>query len=123
MDYREPLPQGCPPPEAAEITAEQTVFRLVRTAPPTAADFRSQRAEHPQHPYSNECIARGLSVHTVRRDSEIAAKLPALKGRRICAVRLRPGAGRILQTFKPSHHTWWPLAAFDILGNSKMAAP
>jgi hypothetical protein len=117
MDFREPLPAGCPPPESAEITAEQVVFRLVRSLPPTADDFRSHRLIHPVKPFPNECFARGLSVHTVRRDSELAAKLPTLRGSRICVVRLKAGAGRLQQTFRPSHHTWWPFAAFDILSH------
>jgi hypothetical protein len=49
--------------------------------------------------------------------AELAAKLPCLRGSRVCAVRLGAGAGRLLQTFRPSHHTWWPFAAFDILGH------
>jgi hypothetical protein len=38
----------------------------------------------------------------------------------ICRIALQPGAGNIQQTFQPSHHTWWPLAAFDILVNSEV---
>jgi len=53
--------------------------------------------------------------HWERRDAEAKAlKLPHLKNRKICRVLLPAGAGRIQQTFQPSHHTWWPLAAFDI---------
>jgi hypothetical protein len=42
-------------------------------------------------------------------------KLPNLRGRHICVVRLTAGAGRIQHTGPGSHHTWWPLADFDIL--------
>ncbi len=49
--YRESLPPGCPPDEAREITSPEAVFRLVRTHPPTADDFRSQRAEKPFHQF------------------------------------------------------------------------
>lgn len=52
----------------------------------------------------------------------MAGKLPALRGKRICRVQLMAGAGRIRQTGKPSHHTWWPLADFDILGHCEEAA-
>jgi hypothetical protein len=117
MSFREPLPEGCPPADAPLIASAIMVYRLVRTAPPTEADFRSQRAEHPDKYFSNECLARGLSVHASRRDSEMAAKLPTLKGKQPCAVRLMPDSGHLKQTGKPSHHTWWPFASFDILSN------
>lgn len=121
MSYREPLPEGCPPEEAEEIAESREVFRLVRNNPPRFDDFRSQRAEKPDAVFQvTECQARGLSVFADRRDSERALKLPTLRGRLICRLRLEPGAGRIQQTGRPSHHTWWPLADFDILAHVGM---
>ena len=118
MSYREPLPEGCPPGAADEIAAPREVFRLVRGNPPTVDDFKSQRAEKPDAVFQvPECQARGLSVFAERRDSERALKLPTLRGRLICRLRLDTGAGRIQQTGRPSHHTWWPLAEFNILAN------
>lgn len=123
MSYREPLPEGCPPAEAEEIGLSREVFRLVRGKPPTLDDFRSHRAEKPNAAFKvTECQARGLSVFADRRDSERALKLPALRGRLICRLRLEAGAGRIQQTGQPSHHTWWPLAAFDILTHCEVEA-
>lgn len=122
--YRESLPPGCPPEGAREITSSSSVFRLVRTSPPTADDFRSQRAEKPSHEFRgmSECHARGLSVFSRRDDSQRALKLPALRGRLICRVQLESGAGSIQQTGRPSHHTWWPLAEFDILSRCAVEA-
>ncbi len=118
MSYREPLPEGCPPDDAEEIAVGREVFRLVRTNPPTPDDFQSLRAEKPNAVFRvSECQARGLSVFADRRDSEKALKLPRLRGRLICRLRLEAGAGRIQQTGRPSHHTWWPLADFDILAH------
>ena len=110
--FREPLPTGCPPEAARDITEALNVFRLVRTNPPTDSDFRSQLAEKPGAVFAgiSECQARGLSVHTQRSDSESARKLPSLRGRLICRLVLGAGSGRILQTGRLSHHTWWPLA-------------
>jgi hypothetical protein len=122
MTFREPLPEGCPPADAPVLASEVMFYRLVRTLPPTDADFRSQRAEHSEKYFSNECLARGLSVHALLRDSEMAAKLPTLKGRQPCAVRLPPASGHLKQTGKPSHHTWWPFDSFDILGNIEEVA-
>ena len=123
--YRESLPSGCPPEGAREITSSSPVFRLVRTSPPTADDFRSQRAEKPSRKFRgvSECRARGLSVFSRREDSQRALKLPALRGRLICRVQLESGAGSIQQTGQQlSHHTWWPLAEFDILNRCAVEA-
>jgi hypothetical protein len=120
MSYREPLPEGCPPDTAEEIAAPREVFRLVRGNPPTQSDFRSQRAERPGRvfPGVTECQACGLSVFAERTELEAKAlKLQHLKNRLICRVELVAGAGRIQQTGQRSHHTWWPLAAFDILAH------
>ena len=93
MSYREPLPDGCPPDTAVVQPCE--VFRLVRTNPPTEADFKSQRAEKPRHTFFgiDECQARGLSVHTERHDSEKALKLPKLRGRLNLPTEIRIGRG------------------------------
>ena len=117
MSYREPLPEGCPPPKAEEITTVREVFRLVIRNPVGVDDFRSQRAERPAALFRgvSECLARGVSVHAERGDSEKMRRLPRVRNALICCVRLENGAGRIQQTFQPTHHTWWPLAAFDIL--------
>ena len=125
MTYREELPGGCPPEEAEEIAEPRDVFRLVRNRTPTEHDFRSQRAEMPVRVFRGVtvCQARGLSVHADRRDALRALKLPRLRGRFICRLRLDAGADSIQQTGAPSHHTWWPLAEFDILDHGKVEAP
>ena len=116
--YREPLPENCPPEEAAAISRRRIVFRLVRNNPPTDADFRSQRAENPGREFKGitECQVRGLSVFTERRDAVERLKRPNLKGMLVCRVVLDRGAGRIQHTAqRTSHHTWWPLADYHIL--------
>lgn len=124
MDYREELPEGCPPNEADEIHSPRDVFRAVRQSPPDLRDFRSQRAERPTQDFSGvtECQARGVSVFARRQDCENLLRLPRMKNRLIARVRLEDGAGRIQQTFRESHHTWWPTADFDILGHTSIEA-
>jgi len=118
MDYREPLPPNCPPEDAEEIQDERLLYRLVASMPPSDTDFQSQRAARPDATFDvPECLARGLSVDTERSGIEKTAKLPRFKRRQICAIRVGPGAGRLKQTFQPTHHTWWPLADFDILSH------
>ena len=120
MSYRDSLPAGCPPDAAEEIAAPRAVYRLVRSDPPTPDDFLSQRQENPSKVFSgiSECVVCGLSVFADKNDAVAKAqKLQHLKNRKICRVTLTAGAGRIQPTFQPSHHTWWPLAAFNILAH------
>lgn len=121
MNYREPLPEGCPPSEADEIDSERSVYRLVPSDPPTAQAFRSRRAEEPSGVFDvSECLACGVSVYAEISDCAKTRKLPRFRSMLVCRVRLGAGAGRIQQTFKPSHHTWWPMAEYDILGNCEV---
>lgn len=119
MSFREELPADCPPAEAEEIASAREVFRVVRALPPNDRDFDSQRSEKPDRdfPGVSECLARGISVFAKRSDCDRVLKLSHMRNRKICRVRLDAGAGKIQQTFQPSHHTWWPLASFDILGH------
>jgi hypothetical protein len=118
MTFLEPLPPGCPPAEGLEIKGPQDVYRLVRTNPASLDDFRSQRAEKPDATFNGvtECQACGVSVHTDRSDTLRLLKLPGLRGRLVARITLDAGAGVLLQTGRSTHHTWWPLRGFDLLG-------
>ena len=100
------------------------MFRLVRTLPPAESDFRSQRAERPGRAFSgvSECQACGLSVFLEHGDAEKKLRLPKLRGRKICRLVLDAGAGYIEKTGRGSHHTWWPLAEYNILAQSSWEA-
>lgn len=121
-EFRERLPEGCPPPEAQEIITEQVVFRLVRRDPPTDSDFQSQRAEKLNRRFTgvSECQARGLSVFSDMSEAAKRLKLPALKGRLICQVTLDRESGYILRTGSLGHFTWWPFARFPILSKCQV---
>ncbi len=121
MMFREPLPEGCPPSEADEITQARVVFRLVHTDLPTGCDFRSKRSERPNDQFGvSECQALGLSVFSQVNDARKQLKIPALKGMLICQVTLVKGAGYLMKTGRRSHFTWWPLSDFDVLNNCQM---
>ncbi len=123
MTYREPLPEGCPPDDAEEITAPRIMYRLVRNNPPTDDDFRSQRAERPAARFKvSECQTRGVSVFANRRDAERQTEIPRLKALAVCQVDLSAGAGRIKRTGGSSHHTWWPYSDYEILANCRMVS-
>ena len=125
MTYREPLPKGCPPEDSEEIAEPRIVYRLVRNNPPTDDDFQSQRAERPSRTFRDvtECQARGVSVFASLNIAEDLSTRGNLRGRAVCQVILSPGAGRILPTGGRSHHTWWPLADYDILANCQVRTP
>jgi hypothetical protein len=121
MSFREPLPNGCPPSESEQVLSDRVVFRLVRNNPPTEDDFRSQLSEGRSAVLAiSECLNRGVSVFERQSDCEKTQKLPRFRSSLVCRVQLKNGAGHIQQTFKPSHHTWWPLAAFNIVEHSQV---
>jgi len=98
---------------------------LVTNNPLTDDDFRSQRVERPNRIFRDvtECQARGLSVFAARNVAERLSASGRLHGLSVCRVTLAPGAGRIQPTGRRSHHTWWPLADYDILANCQVVAP
>jgi hypothetical protein len=122
MDFHEQLPQGCPPTNAEEITAERDVFRLVASSPPTDWDFQSHTARWPQKRFPDECKARALSVSATRAHAELTSKLPKMKkGLLVCRVRLLSGAGMILQTgSEKEHYSWWRALHFAPLENCEI---
>lgn len=123
MAYREPLPPDCPPDDAEEITTRRIVYRLVESNPPTNDDFRSLLAKEPDRKRNNdtECQESGLSVFSRSNDALSCTKFAKLQGTMLCEVTLNRGSGRILRTGnRRGHHTWWPLADFDILANSRV---
>lgn len=125
MTYREPLPDDCPPDEAEEIGFPRVVYRLVRNHPPAHDDFQSQQAEQPDRVFRDdtECQTRGLSVFASRNVAEQLSTRGILRGTAVCRVTLASGAGSIQPTGRRSHHTWWPLANYDILANCRVVVP
>ena len=106
MLYREPLPDDCPPHDAAEITAPRIVYRLVRHNPPVDDDFRSQRAVNPQRYFRiPECQVRGISVFDDYLVAVSWTNSRNLRGTLVCRVTLDRGAGRILKTGSQAHYT------------------
>lgn len=101
------LPADCPPEDAYRTTL--TVYRLVNSVPPTAADF-VPLAHIPQRKIAPEklCCSFGLSVYEKKADAEQTKRL--FKNLRSCDIAvgtITPPDGVVKQTFQPSHFTWW----------------
>ena len=117
--FREELPPDCPPQESDEITAPLVVYRLTATLPPTDEDFRSHRAMFPDKEFSgSECEVRGLSVYAEQRDAKRQTRSSGrLRDYHVSRLLLEAGAGFLQQTRAPTHHTWWPLEAYNVLSS------
>ena len=126
IEYRDPLPEGCPP-DAAEVIVERRILYHFTFDPiDLDNDFRSHWQKQPgarRITSRDECNARGLTMWDnldVAKD-ELEKLQRRFKGRpsgaiwavrRICQVELGDGAGAILQTYKEHHWTWWPAAGY-----------
>jgi hypothetical protein len=121
-EYREQLPDKCPPEAAQEISTNTEVFRLVKSNPATEEDFRSYQALAPIKKFRvGECIARGLSVLVSQTAADNTRKLPRYKATHVCRVKLCAGAGKLMQTGdNADHRTWWPFADFAILNHCEV---
>lgn len=123
MDFADELPPSCPPPDAMEITDVRFVYRLVTSSPPATLDFCNHRVLYPAKIFQDECEARSLSVFDQIQSARELAKLPNHKGKFICRIQLRPGAGKVKRTGRRSgHYSWWRYAEFDVAGNATLEA-
>lgn len=118
-EFREELPESCPPDQASEIGKAMTVYRLARHNPPTENDFKSKLEKQPTLPVPNPCIARGLSVWESLETCKAQIKLPARKNSVVLELTLVPDSGIILHDGGP-HITWWPFKATDVLALAKV---
>lgn len=112
MPYYEQLPRDCPPKDAAEITEATTLYRLVKTLPPTTEDFKSYRTLMPDDDFGDDvCKASGLSVYSRRSRAENLCRSRNFSGYYVCELNLSIGAGK-LERGGGAHCTWWPYAAY-----------
>ncbi|MEX1362374.1 MAG: hypothetical protein AB1Z98_04565 [Nannocystaceae bacterium] len=104
------LPDACPdrdcPPEGAR-PCNGMVFRLAKAAPPEADDFLTA-AEQGKHRRADACLRCGLSVFVSRDAAEHLRDLYPKLGTFIARAHLDEGRGKLEQTNRPPHHTWWP---------------
>lgn len=113
-EWAEPLPDGCPPPEAWEPQNE-VYYRLVEGSSPTARDFDSHRILYPKKSFEGrtECQVRSVSINSDSQKLQKLTKLNIHRNKRVAKLALPPKSGVVLQTGPPSHHSWWLKAGFD----------
>lgn len=114
--YKEELPDGCPPLDAENV--QNIVFyRLVKSHPPTEEDFISLKGQNPTKDYnSHECEARALSVFVELSGALEVLKLPTQKGKQITKLKLGSNSGKHKRTFtRQHHHSWWVYSSIDPL--------
>jgi len=119
------FPGGCPPSDAA--SARGLVYRIVANTPPRPEEFLSAYERNPTK-YTEDCKARGLSVHSDRTELQrLLRTVPAMKnlGKYVASAILEPPHGELKPTptgNSKSHCTWWvssgtePWTLFRIVG-------
>ena len=122
IEFADTLPEGCPPGEASSPKSEHLVYRLVESNPPTEVDFTShwKLYPHKRHTYSNECIARAVSVCQTVEQCQNLKSLPTMRGKLACRVKITPEAGIILLNRKSGHISWWLAMSFDPVQHSEV---
>ena len=114
MQYFDQLPPDCPPDDAVELTESTKLYRLVKTLPPSAEDFKSYRTLRPDDVFgANECRASGLSVYSMRSGAENQCRRSMFKDHHVCELDLGSGAGK-MQRGAGAHRTWWPYAGYVV---------
>jgi hypothetical protein len=105
-------PAGVPPDEAKD--AAGCAFRIVKTIPPAAADFRSSFEEYTEKgtpiPANKLVQAYGTSLHTdITGSRETRNRFRPLRNRRIATGILVSAHGKMMETggIHPSHITVW----------------
>ena len=109
-------PSDCPPNIAQP--PNHTVYRFVRSNPPSSIDFCSNKERFPRKDYGeDDCIACGLSVFTDVNEVKIAQQhIPGMKSKLIAKINLMNDDGLILpshSSYCDSHHTWWKSPNFN----------
>jgi hypothetical protein len=112
MKFASHFPAQCPPPEAE--SASGTVFRLVKSDPPTVDDFLSH-AELGLARTGPACKRCGLSVFRVRDDGIHMHNLYPNIGSYLAEGELQAthGQTQLTKGALPTHTTWWVCVGID----------
>lgn len=102
------FPEQCPPVDARNDNIQ--VFRLVDGAPLSAKDFRPTVIEQPHRAFEADklCAACGVSVfRNVQDVIKKRSRFKPLRSKKIALGSITEVDGLVLETFEPTHMTWW----------------
>jgi hypothetical protein len=106
MEFPAHFPERCPPKTSSE--AKGDLFRFVANKPPQATDFVSHHLLGKKYDKEKHCEACGLSVLVSEADvKQFLRATPSFRKKYVAKGRVSPDWGKIAQTGKFSHHTWW----------------
>ena len=114
MNWFEPLPSSCPPPEAEQPNGK-TFYRLCANDKASSNVFCSQRSSSQNKSFAgvSECILRAVSIWESKEKCEALKKLPVHREKKVGCITLVNSDGVVLQTFKPQHFSWWRSNSFN----------
>ena len=113
MDFRELLPDNCPP-EDAHMGGYEVLYRFVPATPATNGDFDSHAAKGKAPPPTvDPCRWSSCSFFRSRKDALSKLKLPKAKARfsHFAVVNVPQGSGYSVE--KSGHVDLWMFSTFD----------
>lgn len=112
--YPSDYPDNCPPAEARD--GPQELFRVVRSFPVVAEDFRSA-FDRGAYKSACPCRRRGLSCLQTLADARHCSLVQPYLGKIVVRGTISPEHGKLLETEgrEPSHTTWWVASGVDPL--------
>jgi hypothetical protein len=106
MKFPTHFPNQCPPATASDATGDP--FRLVDNNPPTASDFISYHLLGKKYDKAKHCEACGLSVFVREEDvRQFLKAIPFFRKKHVAKGTVAADWGKVAQTGRFSHHTWW----------------
>ena len=126
MEFREPLPAGCPPDTAQDIQNPTLKYRLVEGEEPQETDFDSyvnKKGSPIAHSKRTPCEQNGVSLYAKLDAAKMLFKGPRNRDGRwksIGELTLTPGAGKLNPEEEDGHQTWWPTRDFNPVGNCRL---
>lgn len=114
MIWHEELPQNCPPKNSKEPNGDE-FYRLCAGNPALSSDFWSQKKENPHRKFGGipPCVLSSVSIWNDKNKCLELKKFPTQKNKKLGKVILNPSHGKIENTFKPNHFSWWRSNNFD----------
>lgn len=119
MNWFEPLPECCPPSEAA-TSSGVPFYRILKSNSVSEEDFLSHRALYKNRVFRvSECQARSISIFPDIQECSNVMKMPTFKNKEtyVGEIVIEEQDGLIVNTpsnVSTKHYSWWRSEIFDI---------